>query len=144
MAPPHIHITTWKDPVVDALDIGVFSAYVELFWLPVLGPTATFLLRRLNLLLVQHAEGFAINLNELGASLGLGQGETRHAPLPRAIGRCVRFGMAKRPGPDHLAVRRNVATLPLQHVSRLHPALQKDHANFLAWRTQSEASLESL
>ena len=40
-------VVPWHDPVVDSVGFDVRSNYVELFWLNVLGPTATWALRRL-------------------------------------------------------------------------------------------------
>ena len=40
-------VVPWLDPVVDSVGYEVRSQYVELFWLNVLGPTATWILRRL-------------------------------------------------------------------------------------------------
>lgn len=111
--------------------------------MPVLGPSATFLFRRLNMFLREHPDGFPISLAQLGASLGLGASQTTHTPLPRAIDRCVRFGVARRLGHDRIAVRRFVGTLPQHHVARLPPALQTMHADFLRQAAQSVASFDS-
>ena len=40
-------VRPWIDPVVDPIGYDPHGRYVELFWLGVLGPTATWLLRRL-------------------------------------------------------------------------------------------------
>jgi hypothetical protein len=130
MLPPDINITAWIDPVIDQRGHRACSPYVELFWLPVLGPSATLLLRRLNLFLDMKPEGYRMQLDELSAALGLGQGTHRHAPLPRAIDRCDRFGLLQRPSPDHLAVRRFVGPLPERHIARLHPSLRDAHAAY--------------
>ena len=37
----HIRVEPWPDPVIDELGHDPRSAYVETFWLPVLGPTTT-------------------------------------------------------------------------------------------------------
>ena len=42
-----ITVRPWIDPVVDDDGFDPRSRYVEVFWLGVLGPTATWLLRRL-------------------------------------------------------------------------------------------------
>ena len=130
MPPPEIQVTTWVDPVVDARGHPAGSPYVELFWLPVLGPSATFLLRRLSLYLDMFPEGLSMDLSELSCQLGLGRPESRHAALPRAIDRCVRFGLARRPGANRLAVRRILGPLPAQRVNRLSPFLQSIHADW--------------
>jgi hypothetical protein len=130
MPPPEIQVNTWVDPVVEARGHPADSAYVEIFWLPVLGPSATFLLRRLSLYLDMFPGGLPMDLSELSGQLGLGRPESRHAALPRAIDRCVRFGLARRPGANRLAVRRILGPLPAQRVNRLSPFLQSIHANW--------------
>ena len=40
-------IESWQDPVIDELGHDPRSAYVEKFWLPVLGPSTIWFLRRL-------------------------------------------------------------------------------------------------
>ena len=45
--PATVRVAPWDDPVVDRRGHDPRSAYVEQFWLSVLGPTATWLLRRL-------------------------------------------------------------------------------------------------
>ena len=44
---PAIVVVPWIDPVVDAAGASLFSRYVELYWLPVLGPSALWILRRI-------------------------------------------------------------------------------------------------
>src|SRR3546814_3891300 len=41
-----LSVVEWADPVVEAAGHPVRSVYVETFWLPTLGPTAMWLLRR--------------------------------------------------------------------------------------------------
>ena len=82
MPPPELQVTTWVDPVVDPRGHPADSPYVEIFWLPVLGPSATFLLRRLSLYLDMFPEGLSMDLSELSCQLGLGRPESRHAALP--------------------------------------------------------------
>lgn len=45
--PPSMVVRRLVDPVVDRVGFGVMEAYVELVWLPVIGPSATWMLRRL-------------------------------------------------------------------------------------------------
>jgi hypothetical protein len=144
MPPSELQVSAWVDPVVDARGHPADSPYVEIFWLPVLGPSATFLLRRLNLYLDMFPDyldmfpdyldmfpdGLPMDLSELSCQLGLGRPESRHAALPRAIDRCVRFGLARRPGANRLAVRRILGPLPAQRVNRLSPFLQSIHADW--------------
>jgi hypothetical protein len=143
-APSTITIGAWLDPTVDERGHHVSSLYVEVFWLPVLGPSATLLLRRCALLTNRRPHGSTVALELLSASLGLGKGVSRNAPLPRAIDRCIRFGAARRVADDRLAVRRMLGPLSQQHMSRLHPKLQDLHANWDTGALQGDASFESV
>jgi hypothetical protein len=142
--PTALHITAWVDPVVDTRGHVAGCSYVETFWLPVLGPTATFLVRRLAEYLHEVPEGFTIPTVELSRQLGLGPSESRHAALPRAIDRSVRFGVAKRLGPRHLAVRRVLEFLPRRQLDRLTPFLQRRHDDYVGQPCQALASRESM
>ena len=45
--PDRLEIVGWVDPVVDAVGFPPHHPYVELLWLPILGPSTTWLYRRL-------------------------------------------------------------------------------------------------
>src|SRR5687768_3732471 len=47
----------WPDPVIDALGHHPCSSYVETFWLGILGPSTTFLLRHLVTTLEAQPDG---------------------------------------------------------------------------------------
>jgi hypothetical protein len=129
----------WEDPLLERIGVAARSAYVEEFWLPVLGPSACLLLRRAAQLLAASPDGLAVPADDLARALGLGGTGGRHAPFPRAIARCVRFGMARRPLPDTVAFRRMVGPLPLRLVTRLPPTLQDAHERWLAARAAPDA-----
>ena len=38
LPPDDIHVRPWPDPVIDAVGLDPRSAYVERFWLGILGP----------------------------------------------------------------------------------------------------------
>jgi hypothetical protein len=111
MPATHLHMTRWVDPV-------------ELFWLPVLGPSATLLFWRLQIYLFVAPDGCSVSLDALGRELGLGTSESKHAPLPRAIARLVHFGLAKRLASGQLAVRCTVGPISEQQLSGLDKPLQ--------------------
>jgi len=131
-APPaRIHVVAWPDPVIDRLGYDPRSHYVERFWLGVLGPTSTWLLRRLVAGLDQSPGGFDLDLDDTARALGLGGKAGRHSPFRRAVARCITFGMARDQGNDELAVRRHLPPLPRRHLLRLPPALQAEHAQWI-------------
>ena len=65
-------IRPWPDPVIDALGHDPRSTYVEPFWLGILGPRTTWLLRRLAAGLDASPAGFDLDLADTAAALGLG------------------------------------------------------------------------
>ena len=126
--PDHtLQIRPWPDTVIDQLGHDPRSAYVEEFWLGVLGPSTTWLLRRLARGLDDHPEGFELDLPETAQALGLGARGGRHSPFLRAIDRTAQFGMAQRHGLEALAVRRKLPPLTRGQVSRLSEPLQSRH-----------------
>jgi hypothetical protein len=125
-----LHIVAWTDPVIDTLGHDPRSWYVEHFWLPVVGPTATWLLRRFVAGLDADPEGFDLDLDDTARGLGLGGREGRHSPFQRALSRCVAFKLARPQGPGALAVRRRIPPLTLQRLDRLPLSLQSLHAEW--------------
>ncbi len=95
---PTIAVEAWSDPVIDQLGHDPRSAYVEKFWLPILGPSSVWLLRRLADGLDRHPEGFDLDLIDTAQSLGVGMRGGRNAPLLRTFERCCRFGAARMHG----------------------------------------------
>jgi hypothetical protein len=130
--PEVLHVVAWDDPVVEATGLDPRSAYVEMFWLPLLGPSATWLLRRLADGLQTAPEGFDLEMEEAACALGLGGVGGRRSPFHRAILRCTRYAVARHLGPDVLAVRRRVAPLPDRYVFRLPRSLQEQHRRWAA------------
>ncbi len=114
------------DPVVDPLGFPVGSAYVEGLWLGILGPSATWALRRLGATVTAHREGVAVDLAELGASIGLGSGVSPNSSIVRTVKRLVSFSVAAWQGND-LLVRRVVAPLTMRQLGRLSPSLVALH-----------------
>jgi hypothetical protein len=102
-----LHIKPWPDPVIDRVGHDPRSAYVERFWLGILGPSTTWLLRRLAAGLETTPAGFDLALSDTARALGLG-GEGRSSPFVRALGRCCQFQLAAPEDEATLAVRRKL------------------------------------
>jgi hypothetical protein len=132
MPATRLHITRWVDPVVEAPEYAALGVYVELFWLPVLGPSALSLLRRLNVCLLVEPDGCSVHLNQLSRDLGLGTSESKQAPLPRAIGRLVHFGLAKRLASGQLAVRCMIGPISERQLEGLSEFLQRLHPEIVS------------
>ena len=128
-----LRIRPWSDDVVDKLGFDPRSSYVEDFWLGILGPSTTWLLRRLAAGFEYSPDGFGLDLAETARSLGLGDRSGQHSPFVRSINRTVQFGLAQVSGPEELSVRRRLPPLNRAQLLRLSPALQARHA---AWQAE--------
>ncbi|HEY5026402.1 MAG TPA: hypothetical protein VII76_15605 [Acidimicrobiales bacterium] len=129
--PECIRIVGWPDPVIDRLGYDPRSLYVETFWLGIIGPTCTWLMRRFAAGLDDDPAGFDLDLADTARALGLGDRAGRQSPFRRALARCVTFEMARREGPTTLAVRRRIPPMPQRHLQRLPESLQNRHAHWM-------------
>lgn len=120
-------VRPWPDPVIDAVGHDPRSPYVERFWLGVLGPTATWLLRRLVGGLEESPAGFELDLAAAAMELGLGNRSGQHSPFIRSIQRCCRFGAAEMVDGETLRVRRKLPPLTRAQVERLPEELRAAH-----------------
>ncbi|MGH9265775.1 MAG: hypothetical protein ACRD1D_13890 [Acidimicrobiales bacterium] len=129
-------VRPWPDGVIDALGHDPRSAYVERFWLGILGPSTTWLLRYLANRLDASPEGFDLDLAATAQALGLGSKGGRHSPFMRALSRCCQFDVAEARPDGTLAVRRKLPPLTRRQILRLSPELAAAHQ---AWQ---EAQLQ--
>ncbi len=136
---PVLRIVPWADPVADPHGVHPCSRYVELYWLGIIGPSATWLLRRLSYGLDVRRDGFDIDLGEMARSLGLGERMGKNSPFRRALQRLCTFELARPHGPGALAVRTRIPPLPLRHLSRLPEPLQTGHRRWLTEQRLPEA-----
>jgi len=139
--PKTMRIVPWTDREIDAFSIDCRSHYVETFWLPVLGPSATWLLRRVGDRLESEPEGFDLDLDETARSLGLGAVDRQHSPMRRAIDRCLRYGMARRSGDNVVAVRRHVPAVPARQLIRLPTEIQELHRRWKAAEPEADEAV---
>jgi hypothetical protein len=136
-----VMVVPWHDPVVDAVGFDVRSQYVELFWLNVLGPTATWVLRRLALGFDRYPLGYELDLGETASALGLSYTLGTANVFMRALNRCVLFGVAQ-PTDAALAVRRRVPPVATRHLARMPTHLRDAHQ---AWSLPiTRVSMEDL
>ena len=129
---PTLAIRPWPDAVIDEVGHDPRSPYVERFWLSVLGPSATWLLRRLAAGLETAPAGFDLDLAEVASELGLGHRSGPQAPFLRTIERCCRFGAAALVDESTLRVRRKLPPLSRVQVERLAPHLRASHEQWTA------------
>jgi hypothetical protein len=136
--PEKLRIVPWLDRLSDPHGVHPCSRYVEVYWLGILGPSTTLLLRRLTYGLELSTDGFDLDLAETAKSLGLGTRMGKNSPFRRALQRLCTFELARPHGPGGLAVRTRIPPLPLRHLNRLPASLQASHHHWQAERNLPE------
>ena len=68
----NLMVRPWEDEVIDRIGFDPRTSYVESFWLGVIGPSATWLLRRMAAGFDASPEGFKMSLGETARAIGLG------------------------------------------------------------------------
>ncbi len=122
-----LRVVPLTDPVIDSVGRPVSDTYVETYWLPILGPSALWALRRIGGWLMDCPDGFDMPHVPLAAELGLGHRDGRQSPMIRTLARLVLFDMASVTPDDALAVRRFVPPLPRRFALRLPGHLAARH-----------------
>lgn len=125
-----LRVVVWEDSLIERLGHDPRSIYVERYWLAILGPSATLLLRRLARDLEDVPDGFEIQTADLAQELGLGSRGGKHSPFWRSVDRICRFGGARR-HLDLLEVRRKLPPLTARQAQRLPGALRSAHQAWL-------------
>ncbi len=125
-----VAITPWIDPVVDQRGHDPRSSYVERFWLGTLGPTATWLVRRLVAGFDAQPDGYELDLATTAQILGLSYSKGASSAFSKAFSRCIMFGLAHQRS-DGYAVRRMLPDVARRHLSRMPDLLQQEHERWL-------------
>ena len=126
-----LRVLPWYDPVVDRVGHDPRSPYVERCWLGVLGPSTTWLLRRMADHFDAEPDGFDLPLADTAAELGLAGFGGRHSPFMRALQRSCQFGLA-RFGTAGMAVRRRLPPLGQRQLERLPASVQRAHLQWVS------------
>jgi hypothetical protein len=139
-----VFVTTWTQPFIDGNGHDARSAYVERFWLPVLGPSGTWVLRVLSWGLEASPDGFLLDLRQLAKGIGLGSSLGRNSPLIRALTRVCQFDLATLSGAhpsgvQPLMVRHSMPWLSRRLVLALPDFLRAEHEE---WYKQQHPSAQ--
>jgi len=135
-------VRPWVDEVIDTLGFDPRSAYVETFWLSILGPSTTWLLRRVAAAFDRSPEGFVLPLADTARELGLGDKGGRHSPFMRALVRCCQFSLARVADGGELEVRRRLPPLNRRQVQHLPEPLHAAHETWQSSRIGAVATEE--
>jgi hypothetical protein len=131
--PEVIVIDHWHSPSAQTTELWpVEDERVELFWLPVLGPSALLLIKRLAKML-RAASPVTLETDELAYSLGM-----RRASGPlfsRSFKRCVDFQFIRQLSEGNYLLRTAVPALSDRQGRRLPPALRDLKDNKICYST---------
>ena len=127
-----IAIRPWEDEALERTGFDPRSPYVERFWLGIIGPSTTWLLRRIAAGFDAAPAGFDMSLAETARALGLGDRSGRNSPFFRTLNRMVQFELARVSSGGELEVMRRLPPLSRRQTSRLSPALQEAHERWMA------------
>ncbi|HEX5365458.1 MAG TPA: hypothetical protein VFW63_02185 [Acidimicrobiales bacterium] len=123
-------VVPWADPVIDQVGHDPRSVYVERFWLGILGPSATWLVRHLADHLDLAPQGAPLDLDECAHALGLGRRPGAQGAFPRTLARCAQFGTVRLVDARTLEARRRLPPLTRRQLARLPEPLQAEHARW--------------
>lgn len=122
----------WEPTADTSAGFDPRACYTERFWVPVLGPTGAWLVRRFADALDAEPEGCTVDLAEMAAGLGLGWSASTHSPLRRALVRCVQHDVLRWSGEGLLSVPRRLPFVPRRLLLRLPLGLQAEHRDWVA------------
>jgi hypothetical protein len=133
-APPVLRVRPWADQVLDEQGHDPRGDYVDTFWLPLLGPSATLLARRFAAGLDSSPDGFEVPFEEAARGIGLGAKGGKGGVFQRSLGRLGQFRLAHFDGSDDLLVRRRLPPLTRTQAAKLPPHLRPVHDR---WREEA-------
>lgn len=129
-----VPVTAWRDSVVDRIGYRPDSLYTETFWLPLVGPTSLWVMRRMARWLDDSPDGYAMPLQPLAREVGLTGEAKPSSPVVRSLVRLTHFRFLAVQG-DVLACRCVLPPLSRGNVARLPGHLQAQHGEWMAyWR----------
>lgn len=138
---PTLLVSPWTSDDTQPHPYSARSDYVEWFWLPVLGPSTTWLLRRIDASFDEFPSGFMLDAHATARALGIAAPEQVGSTYPRTLHRLTMFGLAKTISHAHadaLLVRRMLPAISFRHLQRLAPHLQRLHDEWLRGQHRSQ------
>ncbi len=133
------HILPILDPDRDHENFDPRSEYAEQFWLPILGPSTMWFMRKVAERFDHEPDGFELDLLQASLALGIASKGGRNNAFHRALHRAVNFHMGRTVDNSTVAIRRFMPLLHDGQISRLPPHLRKRHAVTLDALPRSQA-----
>ncbi len=115
------------------------SFYLERFWLGILGPSSTWLLRMILMELEQSDNFKLMSAEELCLRMGLSANTSWNSPFSRSLRRLLDFKLAKQFGLGHIAICQYVPPLSCRQIKSLTAESLNIHRQFIYQFKHKEA-----
>lgn len=128
--PAELTVIAYPDPTVEAHGFGPDHPYIEYAILPITGPSTTLMWKRLaRLVIAAEDQPVTVEVADLFACLGLGEGRAKNSPGARTVARMINFGLADATGRSGqiVAVRRALAPWSASRAGRLPKGARRYH-----------------
>ncbi|QXC59759.1 hypothetical protein KSP35_15410 [Aquihabitans sp. G128] len=132
----HLAVRRWLEPPRNGPGVDPRSAYVDHYWTPLVGPTATSVARLLTRMVAQDASRIEVAWADLATGLGV-VGPNHRVELDAAVRRLADAGIAAADGDGVLLVRSELPYLDQEQVDRLPVTLQVAHGASFALRADA-------
>ena len=134
-------VVPWLDPIVDEVGFDVFSRYAEMFWLPIMGPSALWIQRRIVMGFAEFPGGYEMDTAEIALAVGLSFTQGANCPFTRALRRCQWFGAAQSVH-GGLAVRIKLPPVSRRQIQRFPVSLKQSLASWSVESTDHQQIVE--
>ena len=104
--------------------------YIDKFWLPILGPTATLLLHELMSKALIKNDPFHSSIGELSTCIGVGNREGSASPIAKNLKRLCDFGLISKYN-ELFYVPTNIEQMPEDKLRKLSYTLQSEHKRWI-------------
>jgi hypothetical protein len=126
-----IRFSSWENKYSPDNSFYFRSPYIERFWLGILGPSATWLLRIVLAEIEQRDAPISFTSAILASRVGLADNTSWNSPLSRSIRRLIDFKIAKQSGAGHVSVSKYIPPLSLRQIGVLTADEKILHSRYL-------------
>lgn len=108
-----------------------YDPYIETFWLPALGPTASLLINELSLRALISKDTQIISTRGLSQKIGVGARAGRSSPINKQLTRLVNAGIVQHIAENEYMVPRSIKPLSKYMLGRLNSDLVLEHDSWI-------------
>lgn len=105
-----------------------YDPYIEKFWLPNIGPTASVLLNQLSIQALICRQRFFSNTTQLSLKVGTGNRQGHNSPVNKQLKRLCQFGLITELKQNEFMVPRTISSINNLVLYRLTRDMQEQHA----------------